>query len=288
MSSPVLIDGRLGSRDLIKFAPLNDPSFATITDPSNGIPHLNSGDVCFSGITSSGSSLIGIELKHISDFVASRQSGRLQGVNGQIESMLRDYDESWLLTYGTYQCGDSGDLEYLRYSGKGKLKVGKSGISSGVGSKSKSSIAWTPATIGSRIIKYAYLESMLVSLNDLGIRTKHVYDLSQAARWIYTLYVKRSKPWKDQCKSFRTFNKSGDPRPSTSRIISIDADPRIIQCAQTIGSLRHAGLNFERGLIIARHFNGSIRRAFNAGPDEWQKIKGIGKVIAKSAEEIIR
>lgn len=113
----ILVDDRAGSRDLVKHPPLDDPSVAELT-------RLDSGDVCFVGHGPHGESVVGVELKSVSDLLSSRQNGRLQGVDGQIPEMLTGYDERWIVTYGTYRCGDTGDLEYMRREkvrGSGKL-----------------------------------------------------------------------------------------------------------------------------------------------------------------------
>lgn len=276
--SSILIDSREGSRDLITHPPLN--TLGTLCQ-------LDSADACFTGNSRSGTSITGIELKRITDLISSRQCGRLQGLEGQAPRMLADYDECWLLTYGTYRCGDNGDLEFPRRGANGKL-------------------TWKPYTFGgsrSSPVPYSYIESTFISLTDIGFRVKHVYDIDQAAKWIASLHAKRTKPWPEQCRMFRSLNEAAELNEAAYRrkLVGIEVvegdnglqiatlpdsiDPVEYQIARTAASL--PGIRYERSMAVARHFN-SIEDMLLATADEWQKVPGIGKVIAASTTATIK
>lgn len=284
----ILVDDRAGSRELIKHPPLDNPSVAELL-------RLDSGDAMLLGNGPHGESVVGVELKSVSDLLSSRQSGRLQGVDGQIPEMLTGYDERWIVTYGTYRCGDTGDLEYMR-----REKV-----------RGKLSAVWHPYTFGGvrtgKPVRYAFLESTLISLSDVGIRHHHVYDVAQAARWLHVLYLKRQKSWADQCKMFRSWNATRELTDGAYRraVNGLDTDtdaaevngiPNILpmpvgldpveyQIARTAASF--PGVRYERSIAASRYF-GSVLDMVSAPASQWEKVTGIGKVLSKSIHEAIR
>lgn len=302
----ILIDDRAGSRELVKHPPLDNPSIAELNQ-------LHSGDAYFVGVCSYGESVVGIELKSISDMIGSRQSGRLQGVDGQIPEMLIGYDERWILTYGVYRCGDTGNLEHIRREKvKGKFtsvwhtytfgsetfQSGDKGLSIGRDRQ------LTRKLLEGRPVPYAFLESTLISLSDVGIRHHHVYDVSQAARWIYALYLKRQKSWPEQCRMFRSWNQSREMTEGAYRraVNGIDTaadpvsgveiapmpvgiDPIEYQIARTAASF--PGVRYERSIAASRYFP-SVLAMVTAPASQWEKVQGIGKVLSKSIHEAIR
>lgn len=283
----ILIDDRAGSRDLSSVAPLSSIS---------ELCRLSSGDICFSGNGPStrdnpnGTISIGIEVKQISDLISSRQSGRLQGVHGQIESMLSDYDEQWLLTYGVYRCGPAGELQSIRYM-RGSSKSVWQSFSFGSGNKS--------------VIPYSFLTSIFISTSDIGFRHHHVsanHDsgLDQIAKFIGALYLKRQKPWTEQCKMFHALNKSGEvTRASLKRHLSglsdysddnlsplpINPDPDLYQRVKCAASL--PGVNYHRAISLAEHFP-SVLDMFTADEKELSQVDGIGKVLSSNIVSAIR
>jgi ERCC4-type nuclease len=49
---------------------------------------------------------------------------------------------------------------------------------------------------------------------------------------------------------------------------------------------RISGIDYKRAQAVAKHFS-SVREMINASVEEWMKIPGIGKVLAKSAVETV-
>lgn len=237
---------------LTDYPPLSDPHLCQLT-------RLDSADVCFSGNGPAGSVLVGVEVKSVSDLLSSCANGRLQAT--QAPAMLSTYDYSYLLYYSPYRCNPE----------DGTLQVQTRGTSRGNGHGSG---FWTPYRLGKRTVPYGYLESFLLTLSALGFRIKHVPSLEQAASWLGCLYRWWSKPWSDH-KGLRTFDNSAN----LSLMPGMD-DATYLR-AKVAASM--PGVGYERALAAAKHFP-SIRALVNAGPDEWAKVPGIGKVVAKAVQ----
>ena len=247
----ILIDDRMGSRDLIKHPPLS--SLGELT-------RLESADVCFAGNGPGNSPLlIGVEVKTIGDLVSSLQSGRLQAE--QIPKMLSTYDESWLAFYGSYREGRDGQLQV----------------------KNRKTNSWVNYSHGNKHhLPFSFLESFLCSpsFTSLGIHVKHVPEIEELASWIGILYSSWSKDW-GKHKSMRTFNRSAEacfPELGKGK----EVEKGIALAASSL-----PGIKFERGVACANHFR-SIHEMMNAGEKEWEGVEGIGKVIAKSVVSAIR
>lgn len=263
----VLIANDEGSRDLVNYSPL---------DAIGVLSYLRSGDICFTGNGPSSSRMIGIELKNIDDVISSRRTGRLQGISGQVEHMLSDYDELWMLTYGSYRCGANGDLEIPRRTSDGTK--------------------WVPHSNGRRgqPTKYAYVQSLLVSLSDIGFRCQHVYDKQQAAYWIAMLYHKRSKPWTEQQEAFRVFNESADAGKFDLDRASRDNASALVSAIPTklnpITELRariakqFKGIGYDRALSIAQYYSTIDQMMQAASRGEWHEVDGVGSVVAESVQ----
>lgn len=215
---------------------------------------LESADILMTGNGPTSSVLIGIELKSIADLISSSSTGRLQAT--QLPLMLDQYDINYLLYYGIYRPHpESQALQILR---------GKS---------------WRDYSIGQRIIPYSYIESFLLTVSSLGVRIKHCSTISDCAQWLGCLYRWWQKPWSDH-KGLRTFDNS----QSVSLLPGLD--PQVHQCASV--AIKLPGLGFERALAAAYHFEGSILDMVNAPISEWERIPGIGKVIAKTVTTALR
>lgn len=169
---PMLVDSRVGSKDLIKHPPLSTCGILCV---------LESGDVVINGNGPKGSVSIGVEVKSIFDIIASLESGRVQT---QLKRMLGIYDRNYLLTYGIYKCDPkTGALIILKGN------------------------AWQKYRIGSRYIPFGYVEGFLVEVEELGVTCKHVQDIPTAVSWLGCLSRWWGKSWDDH-KAFRKFDTS--------------------------------------------------------------------------------
>jgi hypothetical protein len=241
--SPIYVDDRAGSIDLIKHEPLL--STAEVT-------RLDSGDVMFCGNGHAGPVLVGIEVKSIYDVVSSINTGRLAAT--QLPALLATYDVTWLLIYGTYGPGVGGRLETYR----GKRTRG--------------------FRLGSRHVPYGYLEGFLCDLAASGVAIKTVGSEYAAAQWIGVLHRWWSKSW-DKHKGLRAFDRSRQ----VGLVPGVDPDTHFRACVAS----QLPGLGYERAMAAAAYFP-SVVSMVTADVSDWQRVPGVGKVIAGAIVEAIR
>ncbi len=214
---------------------------------------LDAGDVAFVGNGPGDEPvLVGVEVKTIYDLISSISTGRLQAT--QVPRLMATYEVPWLLYYGSYRCGPGGGLE---------LRQGK---------------IWRGYRLGSRPVPYGYVESFLFDLVAIGVRVKHAYDINDACAWLGALYRWWNKRWCEH-KGLRTLDNSKD----LSLMPSMDEATRLR--AKVAAQL--PGVGFERAFAAARHFE-SVDAMIGAEPEEWARVEGIGKVIAKAVVAAIR
>jgi ERCC4-type nuclease len=116
---PILVDERIGSRDLL------EPLRALHLPVEKAT--LDAADVAFEGDGPEGPMLIGIERKKIRDLLDSKRSGRLAG--HQLINLLRDYQTVYLVIEGPYRPNpDTGVLEIPTRRGWETLRLGKEGF----------------------------------------------------------------------------------------------------------------------------------------------------------------
>lgn len=173
-SPPVLIDDRAGSRELIRYRPL---------DEVGEICRLDSGDVMITGNGPNNSTVaVGVEVKSVWDLINSISTGRLAAT--QLPAMLDAYEQPWLLIYGSYKSASK--------NGQLLLQRGQ---------------RWVPFTLGSRQVPYGYVEHFILECVAMGIRVRHVADVEEAAVWIGALHRWWSKDWDDH-KGMKKFDTS--------------------------------------------------------------------------------
>lgn len=230
----MLIDDRAGSKTLMEYSPCREVGI---------LCRLESGDVSMVGNGQHGRIVIGVEVKSIFDLVSSMNTGRIQA--SQIPLMLRTYDRTYLLYYGTYTAGPHGELQ----------------------------IGGRPYMIGSRAVPYGWLEGALMTYQACGVTIKRVTDISEAAQWLGTLARWWAKPW-DKHDGMKAFDTSQDISLMPNVPDSVLFRARVAAAIPVIG--------YKRGLAVARHFP-SIRAMVDADEREWMKIEGVGKTIARTA-----
>lgn len=233
----VLIDDRAGSRDLVDYPPLNS---------CGDLCRLDSADALIVG--DKDGVIVGVEVKSISDFISSLETGRLQA--GQIPAMLKTYDESWLLVYGRWRATSDGQLEVWKES-RG---------------------SWYPYALGTRPVPYGYVESRLVSMETAGVKTRTVERIEDAAQWIGVLARWWAKG-RDGHRTFKKFSEVG--RVPTSALIAMDGPMKLR--AEMAACL--PGVGFDRAIAAAKYFP-SVRDMVNATREEWEEVEGVGKVVA--------
>jgi hypothetical protein len=285
----ILIDQSAGSRDLILYPPLDNPSLAALTSLSLSPDTKSSVDIQFTGQGPDDPLTIVIEFKSLSDLLSSIFTGRIQDT--QIPAMREQGDICWLLFYGDYRCGEDGNLEtpnppifkkkedrmfYWAHKGSynGPFISRSEAYEDYCDSQKWSSYDW----IGNKPLPFSYLESSLLSYSAAGISHKHFSTISDCAQWIYTLYKWWSRPFNSH-KSFRVFDRTSDNR-RPAIMGNIDPVTRTIMDFAD----RIPGIDFTLAKSIASHFS-SVQEMVNAPESEWVKIDGIGKVKARIAVE---
>lgn len=257
-----MVDQRDGSRDLMDHLDPDESALTLLNFEIDG-KEVACGDAMLIGNGPRGTSLsIGVELKQMSDLLSSISTGRLGGT--QIPRMLKIYDALFILTYGEYRTGPSNHLQVRKW------KRGKP--------------SWQNFRIGRQPVPISYLDGFMLTaqlkatLECKPLFHKHVHDIREAAVWLQVLNHWLAKPW-DKHRGLSVFDRS--------REISAppDADPVEVQIAKTASSL--PAIDWVRGFAIASHFD-SVEDMVLADKAEWQKVHGIGPVIAKEAFNAIR
>lgn len=280
-----LLDDREGSYLLARHEPLrsllapcpscNGTGYHPDASPKNPAPCRSTGrqlariktsageggpDALIVGQGPSGPLLVGVEVKTVRELLQAADTGRLQAHGeGQLQTMLAEYEQCYLLIYGAVRAGSTGDLEEPR----GKDPHGRT--------------MWRPLTkngdSAGRPIKAAQLEAMLIEIEVMGVHTKQVRSIEEAARWLGVLHGWWTKPWTDH-KFTHTFD--------TSRRIPLGLTGySTAELTRARFAKELSGVGVERALAAGKHF-GSVREMANADVKEWAEVAGIGKVIAKS------
>jgi hypothetical protein len=297
----ILIDDRAGSKELILYPPLNSPEVSTLCRLSRD--HAKSADVAFLANGPSGPEMLGLELKHIDDLTESLSTGRLQGMDGQMEQMVEDFAPGfrWLLIYGQYRPSpepvmtqDNKPSYLLQVYRDNSDKVNRR---SGYYTKK----------LGTRTVPYGYVEGFLSgpALPVMGFHSHRVNTIEEAAVWIYILHHTWTKEW-DKHKSLRSINKvrqingfkKGDSESSSdsgsdSDSISVSMvnvsesqDNRMSELfkLRTRFASLFSGMGYERSIAAAKYFEGrSLEDMISATPSEWAEIE-----IEKKGKRVIR
>lgn len=217
---------------------------------------MDFGDALICGKGANSTIMVGIEVKSIWDLISSIDTGRLQAT--QLPGLIRSYDITALLYYGQTRLGRNGELELWRPHGKQR--------------------GWNVFKLGTRPVPYGYLEAFLWEVAVLGIHVQHVEDERTAAAWLGVVHRWWSREWSDH-KAMRTLDRSRD--------ISLmpHMNPATLQRVKVAAQLPAIG--FDRATNAAEYFP-SVRAMINADADEWVKVKGVGKTIAKAIIDAVR
>lgn len=214
------------------------------------LTRLDSGDVAISGNGPEGPVLVGIEVKKLTELLQAMSTGRLQAT--QVVRMKRDFDVCWLCFTGVYRAGPKGVLQ---------ARLGKSWVSYTVGGMRQ----------GTSHIPWGYLEKFLMTLSAAGVQHKHFYDTKTMALWIGAMAEWWEKPW-DKHESLKKFDNSG-----AALLPGLDTRTDLI--ARMVAQIDDLG--YKRAVEVAQHFPG-VEAMLNADEKDWQRVRGVGKTIAKS------
>lgn len=266
----VLIDPASGSKELLKYPPLNDPSFAEPCslafsresggDASDPAETSSAADVCILGSGPENSSrMIGIEVKSIAELCQALDSGRLQ--HSQLPTMRGVYDVCYLVYYGVYRRGEGSDAPIEVYAEESKDSAARHG-------RFQRQRYWRELTLGpSRVVRWSYLERAKHSIAELGIRIEHLPDIASVAYWLGELAVWAAKPYEEH-GLFRGFDRS-DELP-----VRLGVDRHTQYLAEIAHRLPggRGGMGYARSMAAAMHF-GSVERMVGASAEEWAGVE---------------
>jgi len=280
----VLIDPASGSKELLKYPPLNNPEFAepcslafsreTGGDADSPAETSSAADVCILGCGPGNSSrMIGIEVKSIAELCQALDTGRLQ--HSQLPTMRGVYDVCYLVYYGVYRRGEKRPIRFatstmFQRPGKG---TGTEGMDDSLevyveSKKTPGRWYWRELTLGpSRVVRWSYLERAKHSIRELGIRIEHLPDLASVAYWIGELAVWAGKPYEEH-GLFRGFDKS-DELP-----VRLGVDRHTQYLAEIAHRLPggRGGMGYARSMAAAMRF-GSVEAMVNASAEEWASVE---------------
>jgi len=211
---------------------------------------LDFGDCAFLGLGPGGAPVrVGIEVKALGDAAGSIRSGRFAG--HQLPGLVASYDKVYVILEGLYRVGSEGELETYR---KGQWATGEWGHT-----------AWM----------YNELDGWINSINIIaGVTVKRTSNRRETAAVIYGLYHWWTSKTYEKHRSHVGFDESGRPA-----IIKPGLVRRVAAELPLIG--------WDRSRDVADTFK-SVLAMVLADEKDWQKIKGIGKTIARKVTAAIR
>jgi len=217
---------------------------------SASLTTLEFGDCAFLGNGPGGAPVrVGIEVKALGDAAASIRSGRFAG--HQLPGLVASYDKVYVILEGMYRPGSEGELETYR---RGQWVTGEWGQT-----------AWM----------YNELDGWINTISIVaGVTVKRTMTRKETAAVIYGLYHWWTSKSFEKHRSHVGFDESGRTtlfKPSLVRRVAAEL-PLI---------------GWERSSDVADTFS-SVLAMVLADEKDWQKIKGIGKTIARRVTAAIR
>ena len=251
----LLIDSSVGSSDLPDILERLFSSGETKREDYK-LSSLPSSDVAFVGNGPDSEVFVGIEIKSVSDLVNSISTARLQGIGGQIDRMTTYFNVRWLIIYGEVD-GDGDEKMSFRVRDSRRKK-------------------WT---VVNRPL--AWLDSSLIAVEDMGVSVRYVSSKLHACKWILTCFRRYQKP-ADSHRFFDTVDRSKISKPDWGTFHHHrESEVRRRMIASCLPNISN-----EREKRVAKHF-GSIGEMINASVEDWERVEGIGKVIAERIYNLI-
>lgn len=197
---------------------------------------------------------VGIELKTVSDFVTSMQTGRLAGY--QVPGLLETYQRAYIVVQGFYRAN--------RRTGALEMPAGN---------------RWRALQVGQRPVFWSDVEKFISSLEELGIRVRRTRTPNETASVIgQVLYPFWQKPY-DEHATFHAHYTA----PATLALVREDeAAARIRRVCVALKT----GIGYGRSKAVADRFE-SVYGMVTAEPAAWQGLPGIGKgIVAQTVQAL--
>ena len=205
------------------------------------------GDFAFAGNGADGFAFVGIEYKLITDALNCKNDGRFGGHQGL--GLLSNYTDAYLMVEGSYRIGKDDVLEELI------IRRGERH-------------AWSEYRPRTR---YQELMAWFQSLRASGISVIETRSKDESAAHIVALYHWFQKPWR-QHNSLRV------AYVPTTKLLGMS-----YTFPQEVAS-RLPGVGSEKAIKVAKLL-GSVADMCAASEEDWMKVPGIGKVLARKAVE---
>lgn len=206
--------------------------------------HLPAGDFCFAGEGPKGPCLVGIERKRVKDMLSSIRTGRYAGE--QIPKMIDHYDFKFLILEGRFRTN--------WYSGVLEEKYGRD---------------YAPVTVGKSTFLGLELDSFLIA-NVLctPIRVQRTRDPQETVEFVMALHHRFNKPWDDNLKHVAAIHEP-------EQYATVGKASTVRRVAHTLDKV-----GWEKSGTIEQNFN-SVADMVAAGPKDWEKLPGFGKVLSQ-------
>jgi len=209
---------------------------------SAALDTLKFGDAAFIGYGPKHTPVrVGIEIKALGDACSSIRSGRFAG--HQLPGLLTDYDKIYVIVEGQFRIGPEGQLQTPRHG------------------------SWRTAQFGYDAWMYNELDNWMNTISAVsGIMIKRTMNRKESAAVILNLYKWWTVKGFEKHRSHVGFDTSGRPtlcKPGLVRRVAA----------------QFPGIGWEKSAAVAKHFK-TVHDMVHSKPEDWQQIKGIGKVIA--------
>lgn len=255
----ILLDNRIGAKELY-------PLFQSHTHTPTQLTRLEYADVAFMGVGEGGVPIqIGIERKRFGDLLSSISSGRLS--SHQLPGLVASYGIVYLVVEGIWRVNaDTGMIE--KWRGKGKSR-GKSG--GGWQAWEFGNERWT----GNRV--YGYLNTLELKA---GVHIYHTATPMETVQWANRLYKWWNKGWDKHTSHIGTG--CGKLTSSCGGMVQLSKPTLMRRIAKEL-----PGIGTKLSGEVGKHF-GSVFEMMLASEEDWMKIPGIGKVMAKNVFQALR
>lgn len=218
--------------------------------------HLDYADIAFEGNGPNGKVQIGIERKTWGDLINSFRTGRLVG--HQVQGLLDSYHKVYLVCEGIIRENQkTGEINEWKH---GKWKK----------------VDYSTSESARNRFNYSSVWKHLITLESkAGIELRSSWNMQETARMAEILYAWWSKPWEAHKSHLQHYSSI------QTALLRPDKPSWPVQFAANL-----PGFGWDRAVKAEAYFE-TVPRMIGANEQEWRKVEGIGKVLAKMAWEAL-
>lgn len=245
----IQLDPRAGSGDL---KPLLEGRVSLL------FKQMDYADAAFDGFGPKGPVRVGVEIKKLDDILGSLTDERFTG--HQLPGLLADYQVVYLLIEGTWRQGVQGQIQQLKL-----IKF--------IGGEKQQ---WCDAR--TRLTWSAFSRWRQTLTWKCGVHFAYTNNRTETAQLLIDLAAWWAKPWSKH-KAHQAFDPQVHLNPRRLLLVKPGMVGRMIK--------ELPGIGFEKHRAVVRHF-GTVYNAVTAPQAEWEKIQGIGKLMAERIFKALR